>query len=69
MKVKLNSILAGPTLRGQPGQVIEVDDATGKQLLAGNFASPVAMAAPAAKPAKPAKPGKPAAEASPEAAG
>lgn len=50
MKVKLNTILAGPTHRGYVGEVIEVEADFGKDLVARGFAAAVATA-PSAAPA------------------
>lgn len=48
MKVKLNTILAGPVHRGYAGEVIEVDAAFGKDLVSGNFAVEIKTASVAA---------------------
>lgn len=37
MKVKLSTIYASPHLTAQPGSVIDVSEAEGKELLAGRF--------------------------------
>lgn len=47
MKVKLKSIVAGPDIRGGVGEVIEVEPAMGKALIAGGYAEDVEVAAPA----------------------
>lgn len=44
MLVRMLCLMAGPTLMAQPGQVIEVDDALGAQLVAGRYADLVADA-------------------------
>lgn len=33
-KVKLKTIMMGPNIRVMPGEIIDVDDATGRQLIA-----------------------------------
>jgi len=38
MKIKLNTILAGPNLSGQPGDIIDVAPKTGRELIAGGYA-------------------------------
>ena len=41
MKIKLSTLMAGPTGSHQPGDVIEVDDKTGHALIAGNYGSEI----------------------------
>lgn len=38
MKVKMLTVAAGPKFSGRPGQIVEVDDALGKDLISGNYA-------------------------------
>ena len=45
MRVKLKTLMAGPSGVGQIGQVITVGDDEGKQLLAGGFAELVDVSA------------------------
>lgn len=49
MKVKMNTVSAGPEGTAQIGEVIEVSAKEGKDLIAGGYASPVAEPAPRRK--------------------
>lgn len=40
-RVKLRTILAGPRYQGSPGDTLDVDDATARELVAGRYAEPV----------------------------
>lgn len=46
MRVKLRTILAGPGISGQPGEVIDVDDERGRGLVAGGYATLVPTTPP-----------------------
>lgn len=46
MRIRLRTVLAGPDLAGQPGQVLDVDAARAHALLAGGFASLVDVLPP-----------------------
>ena len=41
MKIRLKTILAGPTMTGQPGDVLELDEKEAKPLLKGGYAEEV----------------------------
>lgn len=62
MKVRMNTIIAGPGISGRPGSEIEVSDEQGKELIAGNYAVAVEegelAGEPAPKPARGPKPPK-----------
>lgn len=46
MKVRLNTIMAGPPGTVQPGQIVDLDAETAHSLVAGGYAQELAAAAP-----------------------